>query len=63
MNDPKERLIFPLDFQELKEALFWVEKLSPYVGLFKIGLELFTKEGPRAIEEVKREAQPEYFLI
>lgn len=62
MNDPKKKLIFPLDFPDLNEALFWVDRLSPYVGLFKIGLELFTKEGPRAIEEVKKRSTAGIFL-
>lgn len=62
MRELRKKIIFPLDFQDLKEALFWVERLSPYVGVFKIGLELFTKEGPRAVEEVKKRSEAQIFL-
>ncbi len=62
MRDPKERLIFPLDFSDLKEALFWAEKLTPYIGTFKIGLELFVKSGPKAIEKVKKKTGARIFL-
>jgi len=62
VKDPRERLIFPLDFSDLKEALSWAEKLSPYIGTFKIGLELFVKVGPRAIEKVKKKTGAKIFL-
>ncbi|MGC8966021.1 MAG: orotidine-5'-phosphate decarboxylase [Caldimicrobium sp.] len=62
MREPRERLIFPLDFSDLKEAVHWAEKLSPYIGTFKIGLELFIKFGPRAIEKVKRKTGAKIFL-
>lgn len=35
-----DRIIFPLDVSTVDEALDLVRRLSPYVGLFKIGLEL-----------------------
>lgn len=60
--EAQERIIFPLDFDNLEEALHWVKKLSPYVGVFKIGLELFVKEGPRAIEAVKEKGGSKIFL-
>ncbi len=62
MIEPRKKIIFPLDFQDLNEALLWVERLSSYVGVFKIGLELFTKEGPRAVEEVKKRSKAQIFL-
>ncbi|MFN4131744.1 MAG: orotidine 5'-phosphate decarboxylase / HUMPS family protein, partial [Caldimicrobium sp.] len=54
MRNPQDSLIFPLDFNNLEEALFWVKKLKPFVGIFKVGLELFVKEGPKVIEEIKK---------
>jgi len=54
---PSERIIFPLDLPTLDEALGFVRVLKGRVGLFKIGLELFVREGPRAVEAV-REAAP-----
>ena len=62
MENLKEKIIFPLDFPTLKEALNWVERLKPYVGVFKIGLELFVKEGPCAIEEIKKKGANSVFL-
>lgn len=62
MEEVKEKIIFPLDFQSLEVALHWVERLNPYVGIFKIGLELFVKEGPKSIEAVKRKGASKIFL-
>ncbi|MCS7198786.1 MAG: orotidine-5'-phosphate decarboxylase [Caldimicrobium sp.] len=62
MNEARERLIFPLDFPDLNEALAWVENLNPFVGVFKIGLELYVKYGPRAVEEVKKRSPAKIFL-
>ncbi len=50
---PAERIIFPLDLPTLDEALGFVRVLKGHVGLFKIGLELFVREGPRAVEAVR----------
>lgn len=49
-----KKLIIALDFSEPKEALLWVDRLLPQVQIFKVGKQLFTKEGPsivRAINE------------
>ena len=53
MNDPRSRLIVALDVPDRASALKAVEKLSGHVGYFKIGLELFTSEGPRLVEEIR----------
>lgn len=53
-----ERVIFPLDVQSLDEALEYVKILRGHVGLFKIGLELFVRQGPEAVRAVK-ELAPE----
>jgi orotidine-5'-phosphate decarboxylase len=53
MNDPRSRLIVALDVPDRASALKAVEKLSGHVGYFKIGLELFTFEGPRLVEEIR----------
>lgn len=60
--DPKDRLIFPLDVPDRREALALMEKLRGEVGLFKVGLELFWAAG-REFLEFMAEAAPEgYFL-
>ncbi len=53
MNDPQSRLIVALDVPGREAALAAVERLSGHVGYFKIGLELFTREGPRLAEEIR----------
>ncbi|MFW6197273.1 MAG: orotidine-5'-phosphate decarboxylase, partial [Myxococcota bacterium] len=49
---PRERLVFPLDVPDLTSAAGWVDRLAPEVGVFKVGLELFTAEGPEAVRRV-----------
>jgi len=41
----KDRIIVALDVATLKEAKSLAEKLRPYVGMFKVGLQLLTAEG------------------
>ena len=45
----RDRLVFPLDFATLDEAKKAAERVAPSVGVLKVGLELFVREGPRAI--------------
>ncbi|MGQ9857848.1 MAG: orotidine-5'-phosphate decarboxylase [Thermodesulfobacteriota bacterium] len=43
-----------LDTDELAEALDWVDGLSrPGPRIFKVGSQLFTRIGPRAVEEIR----------
>lgn len=50
----KDRIIVALDVDSLAKALKLVEQLHPYVGCFKVGLELLTSEGPdRVVYEIK----------
>ncbi len=52
---PAERLIVALDVGTLEEATRLVQALAPLgVKHFKVGLGLFTLEGPRSIEAVQR---------
>ncbi len=53
MNDARSKLIVALDLPDRSAALESVERLSGHVGLFKIGLEIFTREGPRLVEEIR----------
>src|SRR6266542_3021830 len=45
---PHRRIVFPLDYPSLAEARAGAEKIKGTVGVLKVGLELFVKEGPRA---------------
>jgi orotidine-5'-phosphate decarboxylase len=62
MKAPKECLCFALDVPGTEEARRFVEMLSPHVGLFKVGLELFVKEGPGLLFSVKEWGAEKIFL-
>ena len=53
---PKDRIVFPLDVPTMDKAVELTTKLKDHVGVFKIGLELFTACGPVVIEKVKAAA-------
>ncbi len=59
---PKDRIIFPLDLPGAKEALRLAKGLSDHVGLFKIGLELFTSEGPQIVKQIQAVGPAGIFL-
>jgi len=48
----RERLIVALDTADLATAVRWTEALRGEVGLVKVGLELFSAEGPRGLERI-----------
>jgi len=52
MNDARSRLIVALDVPDRRTALACISQLSGHVGCFKVGLELFVREGPRLVEEI-----------
>ena len=62
LKDPKSRLIFALDVPGLDEAVSFVQKLDGYVGMFKVGLELFIKEGPAVLAAIRDHSDAEIFL-
>ena len=49
----KQRLMLALDVDSREKAEEWVHKLKPHVGFFKIGLQLFTKEGPELVRSIR----------
>jgi len=49
---PHEKIIFALDVDNSLAAHAFAERLSPHVGMFKVGLELFIKAGPSIIREI-----------
>ena len=48
----RDRIVFPLDVSTLDEAREWLDRLGTHVGVYKVGLELFTAAGPAAVEAV-----------
>src|SRR3989339_126781 len=50
----QEKLCVALDVDTIKKAANLAETLKDYVGMFKIGLQIFTSEGPKVIETIQR---------
>lgn len=48
----REKLVLALDVDNLESAIKWVEKLKDYVGIFKVGSQLFTAEGPKIVHMI-----------
>lgn len=59
----KERIILPLDFHSIDEAKAAVQKLKNEVGLFKVGLTLYIKEGRAVIDYLSGEVGPEKIFL
>ena len=49
----EDRVIMALDVPSLDEASAWAKRF-PQLRSFKVGLQLFTQEGPRVVQEVAR---------
>lgn len=49
----KDKIIVALDVPDLAAGEKLVDRLSPYAGMFKVGLEFFTAAGPAAVRMVK----------
>jgi orotidine-5'-phosphate decarboxylase len=62
LNKAKDKLIFALDVPDRKQAEAYVKKLSQSVGCFKVGLELFIKEGPDVLKTVRDHSDADIFL-
>lgn len=58
----KDRIVLPLDFDSLDHALKFVKTLKDHVGLFKVGLTLFVKEGPQVLHRIQQIAGNKIFL-
>lgn len=49
----EKRIIFALDVSGFEEAKRWVERLSPYIQFYKVGLELFLACGFPIVEWIR----------
>ncbi|OPZ73829.1 MAG: Orotidine 5'-phosphate decarboxylase [Firmicutes bacterium ADurb.Bin456] len=54
----KNPLIIALDVDTLEEAEILTNKLSAYVGAFKVGLQLYNSVGPEVLKKLKRKGVP-----
>jgi len=52
MKEPRERLIVAVDVPDRAAALAAVDRLAGHVGCFKLGLEIFVREGPDLVREI-----------
>ena len=52
VEDPADRLVVALDVEDLDRAVSLARRLAGRVGWLKVGLELFTREGPRAVAAI-----------
>lgn len=59
--DPRQRLIFALDVSSAREARLLTDELAGEVGVFKVGLELWSRTGPPFARELIDEGH-EVFL-
>ena len=54
--DPASRIVVALDVEELDQGVALARSLSGRVGWLKVGLELFVREGPRAVAAIAEHA-------
>ena len=52
--DVRDRLALALDVDDLAVAVALADRLHPWFGVVKVGLELFTAAGPAAVEKLAR---------
>jgi len=57
----RDRLILALDVNTMEEARELVTELKDYVGVFKVGLQLFTSVGPDIIKMIQDEGREIFF--
>ena len=48
----KDRIILALDVDSREKALGLVKELGPYVGVFKVGMQLFNSCGPHIVNKI-----------
>jgi orotidine-5'-phosphate decarboxylase len=53
MNEARSRLIVALDVPDRAAALSAVDLLAGHVDCYKVGVEIFVREGPRLVEELR----------
>lgn len=61
-ESPKDRIIFALDVASTDQARHYVKLLAGHVGLFKVGLELFIRQGPSVVSLLREAGGSRIFL-
>ncbi len=62
MRQAKDYIVFPLDVPTMAEARKYVRELASYVGMFKVGMELFIQCGPSVVAMIREESDAAVFL-
>lgn len=57
----RNKLVLALDVEDIEEAKQMVDELSPYIGTFKVGLQLFCGYGLEIVNYIK-EKNADFFL-
>ena len=57
----RQKLVLALDVEEIEEAKKLVDELSPYIGTFKVGLQLFCGYGLEIVNYIK-DKNADFFL-
>lgn len=50
--EAKDRIVLALDVDTREEALALTRELTPYVGVFKVGMQLFNSTGPDIVRQI-----------
>ncbi|MEZ4307622.1 MAG: orotidine-5'-phosphate decarboxylase [Polyangiaceae bacterium] len=56
--EARDRVAFALDYPTLSAAEEGARRVAPAVGVLKVGLELFVREGPPAVEMARAAGRP-----
>ena len=62
MSAARNAIVFPLDVATSSEAFAWVDRLGSSVGVWKIGLQLYLREGREVVRGVKARSALPIFL-
>jgi orotidine-5'-phosphate decarboxylase len=60
-QNPKDRLVLALDVDTQEEAIALVKELKDYVGIYKVGLQLLTRQGPEIVKAIQEEGCKIFF--
>ena len=60
-NEIKEKLVLALDVEDINDAKNLVDEMSPYIGTFKVGLQLFCGYGLEIVNYIKQK-NSDFFL-
>ena len=59
---PRAPIAVALDAPDVETAARWAQAVTPFVSTVKVGLELFCRTGPGAVETVRGASGVELFL-